>query len=116
MIRFSWRRLAVGVVVAAVVAAAVATTGMGGSTNSSAKQVRIAFFLAATANTYSQAELKGAQATAKKMNAKISYFDGNFETEKQVNQIEDSITSHKFDAFIVSPNDGASVVGPIENA
>jgi ribose transport system substrate-binding protein len=93
-----------------------ASPTVGTTTGSSAKPARIAFFLAATANTYSQAELKGAQAIAKAMNAKISYFDGNFETEKQVNQIEDAITSKKYDAFIVSPNDGASVVQPIQQA
>jgi ribose transport system substrate-binding protein len=86
------------------------------SGTSSSKPVRIAFFLAATANTYSQAELKGAQATAKKMNAKIDYFDGNFETEKQVNQIQDAVVSKKYDAFIISPNDGASVVPAIQTA
>jgi ribose transport system substrate-binding protein len=92
------------------------SSGGGGTTSSSSKPVRIAFFLAATANTYSQAELKGAQATADSMNAKISYFDGNFESEKQVNQIQDAITSKKYDAFIVSPNDGAAVVPAIQQA
>jgi ribose transport system substrate-binding protein len=86
------------------------------TSGTSSKPVRIAFFLAASANTYSQAELKGAQATAKSMNATISYLDGNFESEKQVNQIQDAVTSKKFDAFIVSPNDGAAVVRPIQGA
>lgn len=95
---------------------ALTGSSLAASRHHAAKPVRIAFFLAATANTYSQAQLQGAQAAAKAMNATISYFDGNFETEKQVNQIEDAITSKKFDAFLVSPNDGASVKGPIEQA
>ncbi len=94
------------------------SSASGGTTTggSSSKPVKIAFFLAATANTYSQAELKGAQATAKKMNADISYFDGNFESEKQVNQIQDATTSKKYGAFIVSPNDGPATVPPITAA
>ena len=108
-------RFAAGLMVA-LSAAAYGGQIQSSNTSGAAKPVRIAFFLAATSNTYSQAELMGAQATAKQMNAQISYFDGNFQTETQVNQITDAITSKNFDAFIVSPNDGASVLLPIQNA
>src|SRR5256712_7041407 len=108
-------RLLVLLVVALVAAVTVtlASTASGRST----KQVRIGVFLASAANTYWTAELQGAQDIAKKYgNVKLTVFDAQFTTTKQVHELRDALISKKFDAWFVGPNDGGPLTPTIKQA
>jgi ribose transport system substrate-binding protein len=78
--------------------------------------VTVAVFLASAANTYSQAQLEGAEDAAEELNATVEFFDGEFDSSKQFTQIQDAIQSGRFDAFVVSANDGNAMVPVIEEA
>lgn len=109
-----WRRgtlLAVALV--AALAAALATTASGGAK----KTINVAVFAASSANTYWAAEVEGAKDIAKKYgNVKITVFDGQFNTQKQVNQMRDALVSKRFDAWFVGPNDGGPLTPTIRAA
>ena len=110
------RRLAVlGAAFATVVAVAamLATTATGGPK----KTINIAVFLASSANTYWAAELQGAQDAAKKYgNVKLTVFDGQFNTAKQVNQLRDALIKKTYDAWFVGPNDGGPLTPTLRSA
>ncbi len=102
----------VGLAAAAAVAALAATASGGGR-----KTINVAVFLASAANTYWTAELQGANDAAKKHgNVKLTVFDGQFNTSKQVNQLRDALISKKFDAWFIGPNDGGPLTPTIKQA
>lgn len=80
------------------------------------KNVRIAFSLLSAANSYSQAEVKGARAAAAKMNATVDVLDPNWDANVQRNQIEDAAASHRYDAIVVMANDGAVIAPAVKQA
>jgi ribose transport system substrate-binding protein len=101
-------------VVAAVVLAAVLTTGAAGGKS---KTINIAIFAASSANTYWAAEVEGAKDIAKKNpNVKLTVFDGQFNTNKQLGQMRDALVSNKYDAWFVGPNDGGPLTPTIKQA
>ena len=105
------RRSRLGAILAIVVLGAVAVFA---STASGSRQadVRIGVFLASAANTY-WTQLQGARDVAKKYgNVKLTVYDAQFNTQKQVNQLRDALISNKFDAWFIGPNDG----GPLSAA
>lgn len=116
------KRWSAGVALAAT-AATVAACGSapdegGGSADKVAKDkpVRIAYFAAAEANSYAQAQFNGIKEATGKDKATVRLFDGNFESTKQVNQIQDATASGKYDAFIVDANDGNALIPAIKQA
>ncbi len=91
------------------------TTGSSGkSDNASAgskvtdsnKPKRIAFFSSAASNNYLQTAITHAEKTAKDLGMKLDVFDGQFDPLVQLNQIQNAITSGKYDGFVVEANDG----------
>lgn len=103
--------------VSAVSALALATvTAISGCTSEAASdstppisdpsELSIAFFIAGTGNAYQQAAVDGATETATEIGANLQIFDGQFNAQTQFNQIQTALTSGKFNAFIVEPNDG----------
>ena len=74
--------------------------------------------LASAANTYWTAALEGAKDIQKKYgNVKITVFDAQFTTSKQLNQLRDALISKKFDAwFMAGPNDGGPLTPTIKQA
>jgi ribose transport system substrate-binding protein len=105
----------VAAAVAATVTAALASTASG--TGSQKQQVNMAVFLASAANTYWTAALQGVRDAAKKAgNVKITVFDGQFTTNKQINQLRDALVSKKFNAWFVGPNDGGPLTPTIKQA
>jgi ribose transport system substrate-binding protein len=115
------KRIAVAATVC-VVAAAVAASASGGaktgaSTGSAKATINIGVFLASSANTYWAAELQGAKDAAKKAgNVKLTVFDGQFNTGKQLNQLRDALVSKKYQAWFVGPNDGGPLTQTIKQA
>ena len=78
--------------------------------------VKVGVFLASAANTYGQAQLEGAKKAAQELGAEVTSFDGAFDTNKQISQIQDATASGEYQAFVVSANDGNAVVPELENA
>ena len=106
---------AVAVLVAVPVAGASTVSGAAGAT----KTINVAVFLASSANTYWAASYLGAKDAAKKfpgVNVKFTVFDGQFNTNKQVNQLRDALVSKKYDAWYVGPNDGGPLTPTIKQA
>lgn len=100
------------------VAGAVAGVALTSSASGSRKKtINIAVFLASAANTYWEAELLGAKDVAKKYpNVKLTTFDAQFTTNKQVSQLRDALVSNKYQAWFVGPNDGGPLTPTIKQA
>ena len=81
------------------------------------KEVRIAFFMASAANTYSVSTLEAIKdVVTADGNATVTEIDGMFDAGLQLNQLQDAIVSGNFDAFIIGANDGNQLVPGIEEA
>lgn len=86
----------------------------GGGSND---EVNLGAFILASANSYSQQNLKGVEEAASKLgNVNVSSFDGAFDGSKQATQIQDAVASGKYDAFVIFPNDGAIIAPAVEEA
>src|SRR5579884_2378138 len=106
-------------IAAVLLVAAVATTATLASSASGSrkKTINIAVFLASAANTYWEAELLGAKDVAKKYpNVKLTTFDAQFTTNKQVSQLRDALVSNRYQAWFVGPNDGGPLTPTIRQA
>jgi ribose transport system substrate-binding protein len=81
------------------------------------KTINIAVFLASSANTYWAAELQGARDIQKKSpGVKITVFDGQFNTNRQLGQLRDALVSKRYQAWFVGPNDGGPLTPTIKQA
>lgn len=80
------------------------------------EKVNIAFFGLAAENAYTQFMFEAAKDQAAKMNAEVQFFDGKFEGPTQANQMQDAITSGRFQGFVVMPNDQPGIVPVVEQA
>ena len=107
----------VGVALVATVGATLASTASGKAQHKQAKTINIAVFLASSANTYWQASLQGAKDVQKKYpNVKLTVFDGQFNTNKQLGELRDALVSKKYDAWYIGPNDGGPLTPTIKQA
>ena len=79
--------------------------GAQASSGKSAKTVQIAVFGYNT-TPYALANRKAAEAAAKQYGAKITFFNPNSDAQLQATQIQDAITTGKYQAFWISANDG----------
>jgi ribose transport system substrate-binding protein len=113
------RSIAVAGVVLALAGLLAATlaSSAAGSPTTKKKTINVAVFLASAANTYWEASLQGAQDVAKKdPNVKLTVFDGQFNTAKQLSQMRDALVSKKYQAWYVGPNDGGPLTPTIKQA
>jgi ribose transport system substrate-binding protein len=113
------RALALVGVVLVIAGALTATlaSSAAGSPATKKKTINIAVFLASAANTYWEASLAGAKDVQKKNpNVKLTVFDGQFTTSKQLGQLRDALVSKKYDAWYVGPNDGGPLTPTIKQA
>lgn len=76
----------------------------------------IAFFGFTKANSFTVATFEGVERQAGKEGAEAEFFDAEFDPQTQVKQLQDAITSKRFDVFIVQAVDGASVVPAVRTA
>lgn len=107
-----------GVALLAIALAAACSTGTETGTSSSSKtaskpsgvksrgDLKIAYFSAGTSNAYLQAGIDAAKKKANEMGADLDVFDGQFDAQEQFNQMQTALTSGKYNAFAVEPNDG----------
>lgn len=98
------------------------TTQPGGDTTQAtgdgdSEPLSIAFFAASSQNGYNQATFEGIQrAAAEDGNVEAEIFDGEFSAEVQFNQIQDVVTSGRFDGYVMVPNDPVGIVPAAEQA
>jgi ribose transport system substrate-binding protein len=78
--------------------------------------ISIAFFGFAKANSFANATWAGIEKYADENNATAEFFDGAFNAEQQVQQIQDATTSGEFQVYIIQANDGAAVITAVEAA
>ena len=113
--------IAVGASVAlALTVAACSKPSSGGSSSastvSSDEKISIGFFGFAKANSFAQAGYAGVEEYAKAHNATAEFLDSNFDGPTQVNQLQDAITSKRFQVAIIQANDGTAMVNPVKQA
>lgn len=75
-----------------------------------------ALFLNTSNNTFVQSMKAGAEQGAADCNFNISVFDAEFDTSKQINQLEDATTSGRFEIFVVQPVDSIPITSSVEDA
>lgn len=68
--------------------------------------LKIAYFSAGTSNAYLQAAIAAGKKKASSLGVRLDVFDGQFDAQKQFDQIQTALTSGKYNAFAVEPNDG----------
>lgn len=119
MIRPRWRPITATLCVP-LLALAFAACGDEESTSEqgSDNPVRLGVFLLATANTYSQGDLRGIEQVVKEDgNVELTkVFDGEFDGQVQVKQVEDAAATGNYDAFIIMPNDAVALATAAEEA
>ncbi|WP_432518978.1 sugar ABC transporter substrate-binding protein [Kineococcus sp. SYSU DK006] len=76
----------------------------------------IAFFGFARANSFANATWSGIEQYAQAHNATAQFFDPNFDAQTQVSQMQDALTSGRFDVFVVQANDGQAVIPAVQSA
>src|SRR6185312_10984697 len=104
--------------------AALALTGCsaqadGGSSDKAPKNdkaLNIAYMSFAVANSYDAPMLAAAQAVAADNNAKITVFDANNDPQAQFTQLQNVITSGKYDGIITQPIFGTGLVDLVTQA
>lgn len=77
---------------------------------------RVAFMGLAAQNTYTQSAYEAAKEVVEDAGGSITYFDGQFKSDVQYNQMLDIATSGKYDAVLVMANDGASIAPAVKKA
>lgn len=98
-----------------VLASGCATSGSSGSDQADAP-TQVAFLSASSANTWLAASRTSMDAAAKKANAKITQFDGKFQPGIQQKQIQDIISSKKYDGLIIASIDGEGIIPALNQA
>ncbi len=86
------------------------------STANADKHLTIGFFGFAKANSFAQAAWTGVQSYASAHNASATFLDSNFDGPTQVNQLQDAVTSKRYDVVIIQANDGTAMVNPVRQA
>jgi ribose transport system substrate-binding protein len=96
-------------------AAAVAATASAGKSASS-KTYQIAYLNASAANTWTlQTKNAMLRVIARRSGARMTEFDGQFDLNKQSQQLQDVIASKKYDAVIIN-NNGAGIIPDVQAA
>jgi ribose transport system substrate-binding protein len=114
------RLIAIGMVAAVAVSACSKpdskTAGSAATAAPADKKLSIGFFGFAKANSFAQATWAGVQEYANAHNAEATFLDSNFDGPTQVNQLQDAVTSKRYDVVIVQANDGTAMVNPVKQA
>jgi ribose transport system substrate-binding protein len=102
---------------AAVLGAGLAVALAMTSGTALAANYKIAFLAASSENGFNQAIYDGIKKRAAKLgNVDIEIFNGEFNAEKQYNQVEDLVASKKFQAIILEPNDTVGIANALKDA
>ena len=77
---------------------------------------RVAFLASSSENGFNQAIWEGIKKRAAELGIEVEIFNGEFNAEKQNNQVEDLVASKKFDGIILEPNDSVGIANALKDA
>ncbi|HEX9170755.1 MAG TPA: sugar ABC transporter substrate-binding protein [Roseiarcus sp.] len=77
---------------------------------------RVAFLASSSENGFNQAIWEGIKKRAAELGIEAEIFNGEFNAEKQNNQVEDLVASRKFDGIILEPNDSVGIANALKDA
>lgn len=125
----SGRSTLLGVTVTAVAAAAMVLAGCSSSGSPSAspqtggsavanngKMLQIAYMSFAVTNSYDAPMLAAAKTEAEDSNAQLTVFDANNDPKAQFSQLQNAITSGKYQGIITQPIEGTNLIPLVQQA
>lgn len=125
----SGRSTLLGVTVTAVAAAAMVLAGCSSSGSPSAspqtggsavansgKTLQIAYMSFAVTNSYDAPMLAAAKTEAEDSNAQLTVFDANNDPKAQFSQLQNAITSGKYQGIITQPIEGTNLIPLVQQA
>jgi ribose transport system substrate-binding protein len=81
------------------------------------KELKLGHFGFGSGNFVVQAEQMAMEAAAKKDgNVSVTLEDGNFDAQQQARQMQDALTSKKYDGWMIGPVDGSAITGVVKKA
>jgi ribose transport system substrate-binding protein len=110
------RRLAIGLGAALSGVALAAGGAAPADAAAPAKHLSIAYFTDALDNVYLTTATSAAEKMAAKYHASIHVFSSNWDSNTQLTQIQDAVSSGKYQALVVEADDGQAVCTPLMNA
>ena len=105
-----------GVVVVCVLVLVVVVAGCGGGGGDAASPAKVAFLSPSSANNFGLATKQAMERVAGERGAEITEFDAQFKAALQSSQLQDVITSGKYDGVVLNPADGQALVADVEAA
>lgn len=90
--------------------------GTDGPAATAAEPYSIAFFAASSQNGFNAAVYEGVEKAGQALGIKTTIFDGEFNAQLQLNQVEDATASGQFDGFVIVANDTVGIATAIEAA
>lgn len=106
-------RTGLGALAVAALVAGLATASAGAA---GAKTGRIAYLIGGLGNTYLTAQVDAAKAAAKERGLVIDIIAGDFTPATQLGQIQDAISSGKYDGIVAETADGNTACKPLRAA
>jgi ribose transport system substrate-binding protein len=103
-------------VVATTLAGCSSTAGSPAASSSGGKTIQIAYLSFAVANSYDAPMLAAAQAEAADSNAVLTVFDANNDPQAQFTQLQNAITSGKYQGIITQPILGTGLTSLVGQA
>ncbi len=91
------------------------SAGNGGN-GANTKTLQLAYLSFAVANSYDAPMLAAAQAAAIAGNARLTVFDANNDPAAQTKQLQDAISSGKYDGIVLQPIYGGGLVTTVQQA
>jgi ribose transport system substrate-binding protein len=86
-------------------------------TSPASAEYKVAFLAASSQNGFNQAIFEGIKKRAEAIGGvSVEIFDGEFNATKQYSQVEDVVSSGKFNALIIAPNDSVGIATALEEA
>jgi ribose transport system substrate-binding protein len=92
------------------------TTGGSSSGAASGKTLQIAYLSFAVTNSYDAPMLAAAKTEAADSNAQLTVFDANNDPKAQFSQLQNAITSGKYDGIITQPIEGTNLIPLVQQA
>lgn len=87
-----------------------------GDSASTDEGVEIGFFGFAASNSFAQGVFLGVEDAAEQYGANATFVDGQFDAQLQAQQVNDAVTSKRYDVIIVQANDNLALQEPLEKA
>jgi ribose transport system substrate-binding protein len=112
--RAAWYAAAVSVVAGLTIAASAPFASA--SAHATAKTWNVAVLVGSDSNAYQAAGVTAIKNTASKYHAKITVFDSAFDATTQYTQMQDVITSGKYQAILMDPDDGPGIISLVHQA